>query len=230
MGGQDDDDVLVADFRQDVAEADAFLRVETGGRFVHDDDLGVADDGLGDAQPALHTAGQAIRPAVADFVQSHLAEHFIHDFRPFPGALDACQPRTVVQKLPGFQLLEKTEVLRQIAQNGTNGLSVAQNIVAVEKDGARGGVLQQGHNSHQRRFPGSVGTQQTEHPRLDVEVQAVQRLVAVRIDFGQVFDFDFHNASVSIAFFLQNAIGLLVIKIIKDVNLGEYIWLFIKYL
>jgi len=49
VSGEDDHHIL-ADLRQQVEEAVALLRVETGGRLVDDDEFGIADQRLGDAE------------------------------------------------------------------------------------------------------------------------------------------------------------------------------------
>ena len=58
VGRQDDHHVL-ADLGQQVEEAVALLRVEAGGRLVDDDQLGIADQRLGDAEALAHAAGEA---------------------------------------------------------------------------------------------------------------------------------------------------------------------------
>ena len=55
MGRQDHHDIL-ADFGQQIEEAVAFLRVETGGGFVDDDQFGIADQRLRDAEALPHPA------------------------------------------------------------------------------------------------------------------------------------------------------------------------------
>ena len=68
MGGQDDDDMFT-DFTQEVMKADLLLGIQTGGGFVHDDELGVADEGLGDAEALFHAAGVAAEFFVPDSEQ-----------------------------------------------------------------------------------------------------------------------------------------------------------------
>ena len=49
---------------QQGAEADALLGVEPGGRLVHDQQAGIGEQRLGDADPPPHAAGEAPEPAV----------------------------------------------------------------------------------------------------------------------------------------------------------------------
>ena len=57
--GREDDDDIVADRGEQVEEAVALLGVEAGGRLVDDDQLGVADQRLGDAEALPHAAREA---------------------------------------------------------------------------------------------------------------------------------------------------------------------------
>ena len=57
MGGEDDNGILVADVRQDITESDSLLRVQPGGRLVHDNHFRVADDGLCNPKSSFHTPG-----------------------------------------------------------------------------------------------------------------------------------------------------------------------------
>ena len=49
----------------------ARLRVETGGRLVEQQDLGLVDQGARDRQPALHAARQRVDPRVAAIGELH---------------------------------------------------------------------------------------------------------------------------------------------------------------
>ena len=51
---------------EQVEEAVALLGIEAGGRLVDDDQLGVADQRLGDAEPLPHAAGETGDCLVAD--------------------------------------------------------------------------------------------------------------------------------------------------------------------
>ena len=82
MRGQDDDDVL-ADLGEQVEEAVAFLRIETGRRLVDDDQAGVADQRLGDAEALAHAAGESGERLVAHVPEIDLVQQAR---RPCPGA------------------------------------------------------------------------------------------------------------------------------------------------
>ena len=55
MGGEEDD-AITAEGREEIAEADALFRIEAGGGFIYDEEIGIVEEGLGDAEPTLHAA------------------------------------------------------------------------------------------------------------------------------------------------------------------------------
>ena len=69
VGGQDHGAAL-ADPGHQVAEPQPLLGVETRRRLVEDEQLGVAEQRLGDAHPAAHAAGQGADPAAGDVGQA----------------------------------------------------------------------------------------------------------------------------------------------------------------
>src|SRR5688572_31138335 len=60
MGGQDEGLALLGELAQPVPDEQAGLRVEPRSRLVEDDDLGVVQQGAGDEQAPLHTAGELL--------------------------------------------------------------------------------------------------------------------------------------------------------------------------
>ena len=58
-----------------MAEADALLGIESRGGLVHDDEVGMVDERLGDAEPLFHAAGEAADGAIRDGVEVHRLEH-----------------------------------------------------------------------------------------------------------------------------------------------------------
>ena len=71
--GEDDDDVL-ADLGEQVQEAVALFRIQTGGRLIDDDQRGVADQRLRDAEPLAHAAREPRQRVVPDVPQVDLVQ------------------------------------------------------------------------------------------------------------------------------------------------------------
>ena len=86
MGRQDDDDI-VADPGEQIEEAVALLGVEARRRLVDDDQLGVADQRLGDPEALPHSARKAGDRLVAHGPQVGLVEQRLDDAL----ALAACR-------------------------------------------------------------------------------------------------------------------------------------------
>jgi hypothetical protein len=62
---------LAGEVGEQVAKADALLGVEAGGGFVHDEQLRVVEQRLGDADPLLHPAREAAQRTLPDLSQVH---------------------------------------------------------------------------------------------------------------------------------------------------------------
>ena len=53
MGGKDDDP-FARKVGQQIAETDPFLGIESGRRLIHDEEPGIVEERLGDADPLAH--------------------------------------------------------------------------------------------------------------------------------------------------------------------------------
>ena len=73
--GREDHDHLLADLGQQVVEAVALAGVEAGGGLVHDQQLRIADQGLGDAEALAHAAREARQRLPAHVVEVAAPEH-----------------------------------------------------------------------------------------------------------------------------------------------------------
>jgi hypothetical protein len=67
-------DHILADLGKEVQEAVALLRIEAGGGLVDDDELGIADQRLGDPEALPHSAREAGKRLLAHRPQVHLVE------------------------------------------------------------------------------------------------------------------------------------------------------------
>ena len=81
----EDDDHVVADGAEEVVEADALLRIEAGGGLVDDDEAGLAEERLRDAEALLHSAGEAAEGLLADVEEVRLLEERVDDVAPLLG-------------------------------------------------------------------------------------------------------------------------------------------------
>ena len=72
------DELSGAEIRKDIAESHALFGIESGGWLVDDDELGIVDERLCDAEALLHAAGESADGAIGDAVQIHHLEHFLH--------------------------------------------------------------------------------------------------------------------------------------------------------
>ena len=75
--GAEDDGVIAGEGREQLADLDDLLGIETAGRLVEDQDVGVVDDGLGDADALAVAFGQLADQLVADVAERAAADDLV---------------------------------------------------------------------------------------------------------------------------------------------------------
>ena len=78
----------------------------------------------------LHSAYLVEHPLVVDSLYGKWQQH-LEQQKMYP-----CKPGTVIEEFPGFQFLEETEVLWQVAQQGANRFPVLGNVIIIKIDGS----------------------------------------------------------------------------------------------
>ncbi len=76
MAGNDDGLALPREAPEHGAERYARTRVETGGRFIQQEHVGVVDERPGEAEPLLLAPGKDSGRRVRVFTQAHFGEQF----------------------------------------------------------------------------------------------------------------------------------------------------------
>lgn len=92
------------DVRQQGAEVDAFLRVEADGGLVDDEQLGVAEQRLGDADAPFHAAGQPLELASGDVGEADFVEQRRDLAAAVGTVVAALEDGDVVEELRGGQV------------------------------------------------------------------------------------------------------------------------------
>src|SRR5690348_14186219 len=90
VGGENDDDVL-SDRAQQIVKADPFLRIETRRWFVHDDELGIAEQGLRNTESLLHTARKTAEGLPPVVIQIRLLQQRMYNCAALFGVPDTLQ-------------------------------------------------------------------------------------------------------------------------------------------
>ena len=144
----EDDNPLAGQIREQIAEAHPLLGVQPHGRLVHDQQLRIVEQRLGDAHALAHSAGiTAQRPAggVAQVDQ-------VQQVGNFPTGLFAAHAldgRHVFEELLGRKVGVDAEVLRQVAQHRAQRLRIFDHIPAVPQNGPLGGLGDGCQHAHQ---------------------------------------------------------------------------------
>ena len=160
MGGEDDGAVL-AQSLDDVADLDDLLGIQTDGGLVQDQDLGIADEGLGEADTLLIALGQvADHPGVV-----LLQAHQLADLADMGGALQLAggdlQVKNKVQVFRYGHVQVQGRLLRQVADLPLGGDRILQNVDAADAGGAGAGGEVPGDDVHGCGFSRAVRTQET---------------------------------------------------------------------
>ncbi len=181
---------------QQVAEADPLLGVEAGGGFVHHDHPGVAQQGLGDADPAQHAAGVGAQRALRGAGQVDQFEQFL-DPCPRRAGGEALGGGEVAEELAGGQVRVGPEVLRQVAEMAADGVRGGGEVGALVAEGAAGRAGHRGDDPHQGGLAGAVGAEQAQHAVAEGEGEAVDGAGAAPVDLGDVGQFQHVSHPVS---------------------------------
>ncbi len=148
MGRQNHDHVL-ADFGEQVQEAIALLRVESGGRLIHDHQSRAADQCLGDAEPLAHAAGESAEPAFTHVPQVHLMQQRLDQRLALAACNNALEHGEMLEHRLGGDPRINPEFLRQIAEQASRRRLVGQHIEVVQANAAGIRILQRRDGAHQ---------------------------------------------------------------------------------
>lgn len=86
---------------QQIPEADPFFGIEACGRLIHNEQLRVIYQRLRNADPALHTSGEALDLALCSTVEAGHLEHLADPAFTAPGIIQAFEDRHIIDKLLG---------------------------------------------------------------------------------------------------------------------------------
>ena len=161
-----------AELAEQLAQLDAGPRVEARRRLVEEQDLGIVDEGVGEAQPLLHAARQGLDVLVALVAEVDELEE-VADHPSPPGGRDPVAAGEEVEVLPDLHVVVDPEDVRHEAED-------APDLVGVPGDGEAGDLglaarrpQQRGEDAQRGRLAGAVGPDQAEDlAGLDGQVDA----------------------------------------------------------
>ena len=141
------------------SQAHPLLRVQSGGGFIQQQDLGRAQQGLGQHHPLAHAAGKAAYPAVGRVPQVHHLQQLLKLFPGSPGP-QPLQLGHVQQEFPGGHVVVHPLALGHEAQHLPERRPHGQNVCPVEGDGPHLAGQQVADQVDEGAFPRAVGAQQ----------------------------------------------------------------------
>ncbi len=190
MGGEEHH-ALLGQVSQQGAEAGPFLRIEADRRLVGHQQVGVVQQGAGNAHPLDHAAREPAQPAASGLLQPGGLQKRVDPIA-CGAARHALQGSHVVQKLLGGQLGVDPKILRQVAERPPHGDGPVHDVGAVPAEGARRGRRDRRDEPHERRLAGPVGAQQPDEALRHREGDAPDGLGAVAVGLRHVVDLELH--------------------------------------
>jgi hypothetical protein len=192
VGGHDHGGSL-AELAEQGAEVDPLLRVEPGGRLVEQQQFGLVDDGLRDAHPAEHPAGQGAQLRLGLATQVDPLDRGRHRGR-YPGGRHLLQQREILHELRHREARVVAEVLRQVPEPAAHLAPGAVNTrVPAEQPQPAGGRRDHGgHHAQQRGLARSVRAEQAEYPGTSLQAHPGHGLIPAEPP-GQIGDLDVHH-------------------------------------
>ncbi len=175
MDGQHDHRVA-GQARQQLPEPQPLLGVKAGRRLVQDQQLRIAQQGLGDPQALAHPAGQGTYPRAGAAFQPESGQHPGHLLRPAAPVGDLLQDRHVVQEPGDREVPVIAQLLGEVAEPPAD-LHPLRPVVGVEAEHrhpARVRLIDAGQDRQQRCFPSTVRAQKAGDPPLQCEIDLVQ--------------------------------------------------------
>ncbi|MPN28050.1 hypothetical protein SDC9_175489 [bioreactor metagenome] len=149
MGGKDNDAILTQLYQQ-VAEADPFARVESRSRFIHHKDTRQMQQYQCNPYPLLHSSRERADLIILTLVHMYrlqdILDSFITDFlisQPFQDGL-------IIEELRGSHIFIRTELLWEEADQTLQLFPVYTGIQAVDPDGSVALLQNPSDNTHQR--------------------------------------------------------------------------------
>ena len=181
--------MALAQFLDQVADLDDLQRVQAHGGFVQNDDLGVAQQRLGDAYTLPVTFGQVGNAAVAHSVNAG----FLDDFLDLTVQFLAVQALCFAHKSQIFHggiIQIQGRVFGQIPDLALGFVRVLKDVEPVDAHMAGSGRKAAGHNVHGGGLAGAVGPQKAVYmPFFNFEGDVVDRQ-EIPVVFAQVLNGD----------------------------------------
>ena len=187
--GREQDGVAFAEVFDQLADLPDLVRVEADGRFVEDEQVGVVQEGIGQAHALAVAFGQR-----ADQFPLHIAQsaEFLHgiDALAVGAAPDAFERGPVFEVFLHAHLRVKRDVFRHVTDAGTHLARLAGHVETGHAGPPAGGRQVTGQDPHGRALARAVGPEETDNfPLLDGEIEIADGCDA-GVFFGQSCNLD----------------------------------------
>ena len=160
-------------------------------RAAGDQQPGIVEQSLGNADALPHSPRKTTQPLVADPVEVHQLQQIVDAPASRRGVEPLCCGQ-VFEKFLRCQLRIDAEILRQIAQHRAYTVGRADDVGAVPAHRAAGGAGDRSEDTHQGRLARPVRPEQPEHAGVNRQREIAETPEISRILFAQVVDDELH--------------------------------------
>lgn len=175
VGGDEDGFAHALEFLEDGHHFDAGSGVEAAGGFVEEEELGVVDEDAGESESLLHAAAEGADEGALFVRQSDEFEHvFDGVFALFGG--DFVAGAEEVEVFGDFHVFVNAKEVGHVADEVTDGVGVASDVVAEDFGAAFTGGEEGGKDAERGGFAGAVGSDEAEEvASVDLQVERGER-------------------------------------------------------
>jgi hypothetical protein len=193
VAAEDDGGSAVGEGDNEIFDFAAADGVEAGGGFIEDDEFRVIDEGLGEADTALHALGEFPDEAAVDIIEADHFEELCATAVAFGGG-QVEEAAEEVDGFPGVEVAVEVGFLGEVTDSAFSG-DVSGGVTEYF-DMAAGGVEEPEEHFDRGRFTGAVGAEEAEDfAAADFEVDVIdgagfRAAPEVLEDFGEAADDD----------------------------------------
>ena len=138
-------------------QLDSGLGIESGSRLVHDEDLGIVQEGPPEAEALGLAFGELIGEAVGEGTEVGELHHFL-DAAPALVIFETEGPGVKIEILQHGHVVVIAKMIGHPTDEGAHLVGVMDHIDAADLSGAHGGVVESGENPHGGGFPRTIGS------------------------------------------------------------------------
>src|SRR4029077_18702676 len=166
--------------------------VEAGGGLIHNEELGIVEQRLGDADALAHAAGKAAERAASGVCEIDEIEE-LADALARGGGVETLDGGEVFEKFERGEIRIDAEILRQIAEDRAEGIGILADVFVIPKDAAGSWLRDGGEDTHERGLTGAIGTEEAENAGAERELEIAEGGDVAAVGLADGLDGEIHR-------------------------------------